>query len=217
MVKSLIVSSGLFILWMGFEAPPTAQAVMPDQALLTPMFPEQVQVDYYKVRGSNIDALARSIEMHRPHDRDVLIDWDIGWGWPKYGRTDCQLEQAKIRSRINISFPKWEPVRKPNAALLSHWNGYTQRISSYNLKHINTILAGVIRMEHAVKASTCETAEPTLISIANEVRQQIDERDSNTDYGKLLGATLIPAPPPPILLNIPHAPLPPILISVSDY
>ncbi len=163
--------------------PPTAQSL-----LVQPLMPAGAQLQRYHVYGSSLDELRASMDSRKPQRWDGYTEWRVGWSWPGYGRSDCQLDQARLRTWISVSLPEWRPSQLPPAALRTSWNRYLTELSAHERGHVEIVQRGFAAMQASLKNGECDTVEAELLAIMDEIRQADRDYDHATEHGRLTGA-----------------------------
>lgn len=189
MFKMLALLGLILVLWMGFERPPAAEAA-PSPSLHIPQsdFPDTVQVQYYDISGDTAEAMRHAINQNRPYPRDSHTDWRIGWSWPGYGRADCRLDQARLKTRISVSLPRWQSAGMPEPALQAQWQRFSQRLAEREAQQVQVVMAGLERMQKTLRYSTCQNVEQRLIAITTDMRQQGAALDRPAGHGTRLAS-----------------------------
>lgn len=170
------------------DAPPRPPPTAATSYRVQVQMPAEVQLQLYPVYGQSRDEIRLSMNSRKPQRWDGYTQWRAGWSWPGYGRSDCRLDQARLRTWISVSLPQWQAGPAPDPALQEEWNRFITELSAHERGHIAIIQRGFAAMQSALQKGHCNTVETELLAIMEKIRQEDREYDESTEHGRLTGA-----------------------------
>lgn len=166
-------------------------------------------VSCYDVRGSNFEAIERSLRSNGPRERyrgeadkgparEALFRWNIRWHW-EYERGLPRYESATIELRTSLILPCWndgdvaggseETLNVPNLLQLRRaWRRYRQAVVDHETEHYRLVNEGAERLARDLRrmpssASPLE-AERYAQRALGKIRARNLHWDEKTDHGR---------------------------------
>jgi predicted secreted Zn-dependent protease len=157
-----------------------------------------MHVEYYDVRGTTWDALAREVKAKGPEG-----GWwgdassKISYKYRSRGALDgCTIESVTVNVDSTVRLPRWANRSESPAALQSQWDGMLRALDLHERGHVRISLDSARELERALKALPEQSTCAALGALAGERAQAIlaehsrkqDAYDAETDHGRKQGA-----------------------------
>jgi len=98
------------------------------------------------------------------------------------------LSAAVVTDDIQVILPRWNPPADASPALVARWNEYVHRLAEHEQGHVDFVVASLPRVEAAIRAATCDTAEAAAQAALVPIRQHDVDYDAATQHGATQGA-----------------------------
>jgi predicted secreted Zn-dependent protease len=170
--------------------------------------PNSISTDYYKVHGTNAEALLASMKARQLPNSHASTEWRIHWDYEWEQRPDeCILSSFSTRVRVRYTLPQWVDWQRADKALQDEWKRYFGALGIHESGHAGYGIAAAKEMVRLVNSKEWRAPD------RNELKTRIDEAcnkilrefrareaayDKKTDHGRTQGARLMTSPPDPI-------------------
>jgi len=180
------------------EIPPqAAEPTLAEPTAASPQVEEIViphaTITYYDIFGSTESELRAQLDVLGPVDYqgykgDANTKWFIGWNWPGYGSSSCDLSQASVSYEIEVTLPRWQPPAEASPALVAKWAAYIHALAEHEKGHVDNIVNSYPTVADAIMQATCDTADAAASAALDPIRQRDADYDNETSHGATQGA-----------------------------
>lgn len=151
------------------------------------------EVIYYDISGSTESELRAQLDALSPvgydnYKGDATTNWYIGWNWPGYGTSDCDLTQTEVTYSVKVTMPRWKSPADADPQLVNKWNNYVQALALHETGHVNFVVQNYQSVKTAIQNATCDTAEAAAQAALEPIRQMDIDYDAETGHGATQGA-----------------------------
>lgn len=187
----LLASVLISLACVSFTPEKTTQSPAPTPVLEVDI--PDAKVHYYTIYGDTQEKLRAQLDFKAPvgfdgYRGDATTYWYISWNWPGYGRSNCQLERARVSLDVSVTFPRWKPPPSAPPELIEKWNRYVLALAQHEANHVKNVVTLAPKVNDAIQAATCQTAEAAAQQVLNEIRHGDAQYDARTNHGETEGA-----------------------------
>jgi len=176
--------------------PPTASPAPTSQPSINSIQEVSIpnaEVIYYDISGSTESELRAQLDALSPvgydnYKGDATTNWYIGWNWPGYGTSDCDLTQTEVTYSVKVTMPRWKSPADADPQLVNKWNNYVQALALHETGHVNFVVQNYQSVKTAIQNATCDTAEAAAQAALEPIRQMDIDYDAETGHGATQGA-----------------------------
>ncbi len=154
-----------------------------------------MQVEYYDIRGTTLEALGREIASKGPEGR-----W---WGTASTSVTyryttrqspkGCSIDAAHALIDTTVRLPRWVNRAEASAAVQDRWDSASRSLELHERGHVQISMTGAQEFERAMRELPEEAACETILAavkrlnaaLQNRLHERQTKYDAETDHGRI--------------------------------
>jgi predicted secreted Zn-dependent protease len=154
-----------------------------------------MQVEYYDIRGTTLEALGREIASKGPEGR-----W---WGMASTSVTyryttrqtpkGCVIDVANALIDTTVRLPRWVNRAEAAAAVQDRWDSASRSLELHERGHVQISMTGAQELERSMRElpeeASCDTILAAVKRLNAALQNRLHERqmkyDAETDHGRI--------------------------------